>query len=139
MALTDSPPTTSNYSITLPEVGKDKNSWGGKLNSALQSIENEVYTQGQVLGDPLDSVTPSVAYQLTNNAVSDASNAAADANTAVSVAVQIVNQYLVAVVSAINTLDTEVGDTSTAGTVAYNADQAKSDAASAKTTAESLI
>jgi len=50
-----------------------------------------------------------------------------------------VNQYLVAVVSAVNTLDTEVGDTSTSGTVAYNANQAKLDAASAKTTAEGLV
>jgi hypothetical protein len=71
--------------------------------------------------------------------VTSASNAETDAATAVNVAVQMVNQYLVAVVSAVNTLDTEVGDTSTSGTVAYDANQAKLDAASAKTTAEGLV
>ena len=138
MALTDSPPTTTNYNITLPEVGADRNNWGNILNAALESTASEVKTVDDVQGDPTDSSTPSLAYQLTG-AVTSASNAESDASTAVDVAVQMVNQYVVAVVSALNTLDTEVGDTSTSGTVAYNANQAKLDAASAKTTAEGLI
>ena len=138
MALTDSPPTTTNYNITLPEVGADRNNWGNILNSALENISSTVKTVDDVQGDPADSSTPSLAYQLTG-AVTSASNAEADAATAVNVAVQMVNQYLVAVVSAVNTLDTEVGDTSTSGTVAYDANQAKLDAASAKTTAEGLL
>jgi len=138
MALTDSPPTTTNYNITLPEVGSDRNNWGNILNAALESTASEVKTVDDVQGDPTDSSTPSLAYQLTG-AVTDAANAETDAATAVDVAVQMVNQYLAAVVSAVNTLDTEVGDTSTSGTVAFNANQAKLDAASAKTTAESLI
>ena len=138
MALTDSPPTTTNFNITLPEVGSDRNNWGNILNAALESTASEVKTVDDVQGDPTDSSTPSLAYQLTG-AVSSASNAESDASTAVNVAVQMVNQYVVAVVNAINTLDTEVGDTSTSGTVAFNANQAKLDAASAKTTAEGLI
>jgi len=138
MALTDSPPTTTNYNITLPEVGSDRNNWGNILNSALESISYETKQVDDVQGDPTDSSTPSLAYQLTG-AVTSASNAETDAATAVNVAVQMVNQYLVAVVSAVNTLDTEVGDTSTSGTVAYDANQAKLDAASAKTTAEGLV
>lgn len=138
MALTDSPPTTTNYNITLPEVGADRNDWGNILNASLESTTSQVKTVDDVLGDPADSSTPSLAYQLTG-AVTDAANAETDAATAVDVAVQMVNQYLAAVVSAVNTLDTEVGDTSTSGTVAYNANQAKLDAASAKTTAEGLI
>ena len=138
MALTDSPPTTTNYNITLPEVGSNRNTWGTILNASLESTTSQVKTVSDVLGDPTDSSTPSLAYQLTG-AVTSASNAETDASTAVDVAVQMVNQYLVAVVSALNTLDTEVGDTSTSGTVAYNANQAKLDAASAKTTAEGLI
>jgi hypothetical protein len=138
MALTDSPPTTTNYSITLPEVGSDRNNWGNVLNAALESTASQVKTVDDVQGDPADSSTPSLAYQLTG-AVTSASNAETDAATAVNVAVQMVNQYLVAVVSAVNTLDTEVGDTSTSGTVAYDANQAKLDAASAKTTAEGLV
>jgi hypothetical protein len=134
MALTDSPPTTTNYNITLPEVGADRNNWGNILNAALESTASQVKTVDDVLGDPTDSSTPSLAYQLTG-AVTSASNAETDAATAINVAVQIVNQYVVAVVSALNTLDTEVGDTSTSGTVAYNANQAKLDAASAYTTA----
>lgn len=138
MALTDSPPTTTNYNITLPEVGADRNNWGNILNAALESTSSQVKTVDDVQGDPTDSSTPSLAYQLTG-AVTSASNAETDAATAVNVAVQMVNQYLVAVVSAVNTLDTEVGDTSTSGTVAYDANQAKLDAASAKTTAEGLL
>ena len=138
MALTDSPPTTTNYNITLPEVGSDRNNWGNVLNAALESTASQVKTVDDVQGDPADSSTPSLAYQLTG-AVTSASNAETDAATAVNVAVQMVNQYLVAVVSAVNTLDTEVGDTSTSGTVAYDANQAKLDAASAKTTAEGLV
>jgi len=138
MALTDSPPTTTNYNITLPEVGADRNNWGNVLNAALESTSSQVKTVDDVQGDPTDSSTPSLAYQLTG-AVTSASNAETDAATAVDVAVQMVNQYLVAVVSAVNTLDAEVGDTSTSGTVAYDANQAKLDAASAKTTAEGLV
>ena len=138
MALSDSPPTTTNYNITLPEVGADRNNWGNILNAALESTSSQLKTVADVQGDPTDSSTPSLAYQLTG-AVTDAANAETDAATAVNVAVQMVNQYLVAVVSAVNTLDTEVGDTSTSGTVAYNANQAKLDAASAKTTAEGLL
>lgn len=138
MALTDSPPTTTNFNITLPEVGSDRNNWGNILNAALESTASEVKTVDDVQGDPTDSSTPSLAYQLTG-AVSSASNAESDASTAVNVAVQIVNQYLVSIVSAVNTLDTEVGDTSTSGTVAFNANQAKLDAASAKSKAEELV
>jgi hypothetical protein len=138
MALTDSPPTTTHFNITLPEVGADRNQWGVKLNAALESTASEVKTVDDVQGDPTDSSTPSLAYQLTG-AVTSASNAESDASTAVDVAVQMVNQYLVSVVSAVNSLDSEVGDTSTSGTVAFNANQAKLDAASAKTTAEGLI
>lgn len=138
MALTDSPPTTTNYNITLPEVGSDRNNWGNILNAALESTSSATKNVDDVLGDPADSSTPSLAYQLTG-ALTSASNAETDAATAVNVAVQMVNQYLVAVVSAVNTLDAEVGDTSTSGTVAYDANQAKLDAASAKTTAEGLI
>lgn len=138
MAITDSPPTTTNYNITLPEVGSDRNNWGNILNASLESTTAEVKGVDDVLGDPGDSSTPSLAYQL-SQAVTAASNAETDADTAVSVAVQMVNQYLVQVVSAVNTLDTAVGDTGTSGTVAYNANAAKVDAAAAKTTAESLL
>lgn len=134
MALTDSPPTTTNYNITLPEVGADRNNWGNILNAALESTATATKNVDDVLGSASDSSTPSLAYQLTG-AVTDAANAETNSATAVNVAVQIVNQYVVAVVSALNTLDTEVGDTSTSGTVAYNANQAKLDAASAYTTA----
>lgn len=138
MALTDSPPTTTNYNITLPEVGKDRNDWGNILNASLESTTAQVKSVDDVLGDPADSSTPSLAYQL-SGAVTSAANAETDAATAVSVAVQMVNQYLMQIVSAVNTLDTEVGDTSTSGTVAYNANAAKVDAAAAKSTAESLL
>lgn len=138
MALTDSPPTTTNYNITLPEVGSNRNTWGTVLNASLESTAYEVKQVDDVLGDPTDSSTPSLAYQLTG-AVTSASNAETDAATAVNVAAQMVNQYVVAVVNAINTLDTTVGDTSTSGTVAHDANQAKLDAASAKSTAEGLI
>lgn len=138
MALTDSPPTTTNYNITLPEVGANRNTWGTVLNASLESVAYQTKQVDDVLGDPTDSSTPSLAYQLTG-AVTSASNAETDAATAVNVAAQMVNQYVVAVVNAINTLDTTVGDTSTSGTVAYDANQAKLDAASAKTTAEGLI
>lgn len=134
MALTDSPPTTTNYNITLPEVGADRNNWGNILNAALESTATATKNVDDVLGSATDSSTPSLAYQLTG-AVTDAATAETNSATAVNVAVQIVNQYVVAVVSALNTLDTEVGDTSTSGTVAYNANQAKLDAASAYTTA----
>ena len=142
MALTDSPPTTTNYNITLPEVGSNRNTWGTVLNASLESVAFETKQVEDVLGDPTDSSTPSLAYQLsdpTTGAVARATNAETDAATAVNVAAQMVNQYVVAVVNAINTLDTTVGDTSTSGTVAFNANQAKLDAASAKTTAEGLI
>lgn len=134
MALTDSPPTTTNYSITLPEVGSDKDNWGNILNAALNEISLKVFTVDSTLGETSDSVTPSLAYQL-DGAVTDAANAETNSATAVNVAVQIVNQYVVAVVSALNTLDGEVGTTSTSGTVAYNANRAKLDAASAYSTA----
>jgi hypothetical protein len=135
MALTDSPPTTTNYNITLPEVGSNRNTWGDILNASLESVAGELYTVDNVLGETTDSSTPSLAYQLTQ-AVTAASTAETNSATAVNVAVHIANQYLVAVVSALNTLDAEVGDTSTSGTVAYNANQAKLDAASAKTLAQ---
>jgi hypothetical protein len=134
MALTDSPPTTTNYNITLPEVGGNRNTWGGILNASLESVAGELYTVDNVLGETSDSSTPSLAYQLTQ-AVTAASIAETNSATAIDVATHIVNQYLVAVVSALNSLDAEVGDTSTSGTVAYNANQAKLDAASAYTTA----
>ena len=128
MALTDSPPTTTEYSITLPEVGSDRNSWGNTLNAALESTTSRVKTVDDTLGSTTDSSTPSLAYQLsdpTTGAVARAAAAETDADTAVDVAVQIVNQYLVAVVSAINTLNTTVGDTSTSGTVAHSANQTR--------------
>ena len=141
MALTDSPPTTTEYSITLPEVGSDRNTWGNTLNAALESTTSQLKTVDDTLGSTTDSSTPSLAYQLsdpTTGAVARAATAETNSTTAIDVAVQIVNQYVVAVVSAINTLDTTVGDTSTSGTVAFNANQAKLDAASAKSTAEAL-
>jgi hypothetical protein len=58
MALTDSPPTTTNYNITLPEVGSDRNNWGNILNSALESISYETKQVDDVQGDPTDSSTP---------------------------------------------------------------------------------
>lgn len=134
MALTDSPPTTTNYNITLPEVGSNRNTWGGILNASLESVAGELYTVDNVLGETTDSSTPSLAYQLVQ-AVTAASTAETNSSTAIDVATHIVNQYLVAVVSALNSLDAEVGDTSTSGTVAYNANQAKLDAASAYSTA----
>lgn len=134
MALTDSPPTTTNYNITLPEVGSNRNTWGGILNASLESVAGELYTVDNVLGEVSDSSTPSLAYQLTQ-AVTSAATAETNSSTAIDVATHIVNQYLVAVVSALNSLDAEVGDTSTSGTVAYNANQAKLDAASAYSTA----
>lgn len=134
MALSDSPPTTTNYNITLPEVGSNRNTWGGILNASLESVAGELFTVANVLGEVSDSSTPSLAYQLTQ-AVTAASTAETNSSTAINVATHIVNQYLVAVVSALNSLDAEVGTTGTSGTVAYNANQAKLDAASAYSTA----
>ena len=133
--------TTTEYSIELPDVGSDRNTWGTILNAALESTTSQLKTVDDTLGSTTDSSTPSLAYQLsdpTTGAVARAATAETNSTTAIDVAVQIVNQYLVAVVSAINTLDTTVGDTSTSGTVAFDANQAKLDAASAKSTAEAL-
>jgi len=107
MALTDSPPTTSNYSITLPEVGKDRNSWGSILNSALQDLEDEVYAVDTVFGEVSDSSTPSLAYKL-DQADSNASTALTNSNTAVAVATKMVNASLIGLLSDLDTLETDL-------------------------------
>ena len=133
---------TTNYSIEIPDVGQDRNSWGIILNAALESISQNTKRVDDQLGSPTDSSTPSLAYQLsdsTTGAVARAAAAQTSANTAVSVAQTIVISYLLSIVSRINALETTVGDTSTSGTLAFNADQAKTDAALAKTAANTAL
>ena len=107
MALTDSPPTTSNYNITLPEVGKDRNSWGGILSSALQDLEDEVYAVDTVFGEVSDSSTPSLAYKL-DQADTNASTALTNSNTAVAVATKMINASLVGLLSDLDQLETDL-------------------------------
>ena len=142
MALTDSPPTTSNYSITLPEVGKDRNSWGSILNSALQDLEDEVYAVDTVFGEVSDSSTPSLAYKL-DQADSNASTALTNSNTAVSVATKMVNASLVTLLSDLDTLETALASAEAQlaasaaelQTLQETADQALGEAQAAKTAA----
>lgn len=125
MALTDSPPTTTAYSITLPEVGKNKNNWGVVLNTALESAASNVKTVSDVLGDASDSSTPSLAYQLTQ-AVTNASTAATNSATAVTIASKLTNNALV-------TLTTNIAS------AASSASTAATDASAAKTSADAAL
>ena len=125
MALTDSPPTTTNYGITLPEVGADRNNWGNILNAALESAASNLKTVDDTLGAADDSATPSLAYQLTQ-AVSNASTAASNSATAITVASKLTNNALVAL-------------TNNLSTAATNASTAASNASSAKTAADAAL
>jgi hypothetical protein len=98
----------------------------------MNDLATNTFNAANTLGSASDSSTPSLAYQLTQ-AVPNAATAATNSATARSVAVKLVNNYLVALVTTINSLDTS------SQTTASNASTAKSDAASAKTTAESLV
>jgi len=40
-------PTTTNYSITLPTVGGNKNTWGSVLNDAFTVLEQKTYDVDQ--------------------------------------------------------------------------------------------
>jgi hypothetical protein len=121
-------PTTTNYSITLPTVGGNKNTWGSTLNDAFQSLETEVYNVDTTLGDVSDSVTPSLAYNL--------AQASTNASTALSVSNKSLNTTLTTLTSRVSTLETTVGAVGTAGSVADDARDAKTDAAAAKTAAD---
>lgn len=121
-------PTTTNYSITLPTVGGNKNTWGSVLNDAFQSLETEVYNVDTTLGDVSDSATPSLAYNL--------AQASTTASTALSVANKQLNTALTTLTSRVSTLETTVGAVGTAGSVADDARDAKTDAAAAKTAAD---
>ena len=125
MALSDSPPTTTQYSITLPEVGKNKNNWGVILNAALESAASNLKAVDDTLGDASDSATPSLAYQLTQ-AVPNASTAASSSATAITVASKLTNNALVAITNDLNT-------------AASNASTAASNASSAKTAADAAL
>jgi len=146
MALTDSPPTTTNYSITLPEVGKDRNAWGGILNSALQDLEDEVYAVDTVFGEVSDSVTPSLAYKL-DQADTNASTALTNSNTAVAVATKMVNASLVGLLSDLDQLETDLtaaeaqlaSSAAELQTLQETADEALSDAQAARTAAEAAL
>ena len=146
MALTDSPPTTTNYSITLPEVGKDRNSWGGILNSALQDLEDEIYSVDTVFGEVSDSVTPSLAYKL-DQADTTATTALTNSNTAVSVATKMVNASLVGLLSDLDTLETDLASAEATfaasaaalQTLQETADAALADAQAARTAAEAAL
>jgi len=120
-------PTTTNYSITLPTVGGDKNTWGSVLNDAFQSLETEVYNVDTTLGDVSDSVTPSLAYNL--------AQAATNASTALSVSNKSLNTTLTTLTSRVSALETLVGDVGTSGSVADDARTAKTTAQSAYTAA----
>jgi hypothetical protein len=125
MALSDSPPTTTEYSITLPEVGKNKNNWGVILNAAIESAASNVKAVDDTLGDAADSSTPSLAYQLTQ-AVTNAATASSNSATAITVASKLTNNALVALTN----------DVSTALT---NAATAASNASAAKTAADAAL
>lgn len=130
MAITDTPPTTTNYSIELPTVNGSRNVWGTILNSAMDTLSQKTYNADNTLG--IVSDTSSLAYSL-SQASTNATTAASDASTARTVAVKLVNNALVSMVSTINTLNTA----STAASA--NATTAAADALSAKTTAEGLV
>lgn len=142
MALTDSPPTTDNYGITLPEVGKGRNTWGSTLNSALQDFEDELFAVDSVFGDVSDSATPSLAYKL-DQANTNASTALSNSNTAISVATKMVNAALVGLLSDLDTLESDLASAEAQlaasaaelQTLQETADQALSDAQDAKTAA----
>ena len=121
-------PTTTNYSITLPTVGGDKNTWGSVLNDAFTALEQEVYDVDQVLGAADDSATPSLAYNL--------AQASTNASTALSVSNKSLNTTLTTLTSRVSALETLVGDVGTSGSVADDARDAKTDAAAAKTAAD---
>ena len=125
MALSDSPPTTTQYSITLPEVGKNKNNWGVILNAAIESAASNLKNVDDTLGDAADSSTPSLAYQLTQ-AVTNASTAASNSATAITVASKLTNNALVALTNDVNTAVT-------------NAATASSNASAAKTSADAAL
>jgi hypothetical protein len=120
-------PTTTNYSITLPTVGGDKNTWGSVLNDAFQSLETEVYNVDTTLGETSDSVTPSLAYNL--------AQASTNASTALSVSNKSLNTTLTTLTSRVSALETLVGDVGTSGSVADDARTAKTTAQSAYTAA----
>jgi len=146
MALTDSPPTTSNYNITLPEVGKDRNVWGGILASALQDLENEVYAVDTVFGEVSDSVTPSLAYKL-DQADTNASTALTNSNTAVAVATKMINASLVGLLSDLDQLETDLASAEATfaasaaalQTLQETADAALADAQAARSAAEAAL
>ena len=128
MAITDSPPTTTNYSIELPTVNGSRNVWGTTLNAAMQALETRTYNADNTLGVVSD--TTSLAYAL-DQAGPNATTAASDAATARTVAVKLVNNNLVSMVNTINTLNTSsLSASSNASTAKADAAQAKSDAAS---------
>jgi len=148
MALSDSPPTTTQYAITLPEVGKNKNNWGVILNAALESAASNLKNVDDTLGDAADSATPSLAYQMTQavtnastaasnsatpslayqltQAVTNASTAASNSATAITVASKLTNNALVALTNDVNTAVT-------------NAATAASNASTAKTAADAAL
>ena len=130
MAITDSPPTTTQYGIELPTVNGSRNVWGTILNSAMDSLGTRTYNADNTLGVVSD--TTSLAYAL-DQAGTNATNAAADAATARSVAVKMVNNYLVNLVSTVNSLN------SSSTTASSNATTAAADAAQAKADAASLL
>lgn len=146
MALTDSPPTTDNYTIVLPEVGKDRNNWGTILNAALQDLEDEVYAVDNVFGEVSDSSTPSLAYKL-DQADTNATSALTNSNTAISVATKMVNAALVGLLSDLDTLETDLADAEATfaasaaalQTLQETADEALSDAQAARTAAEAAL
>jgi hypothetical protein len=121
-------PTTTNYSITLPTVGGNKNTWGSVLNDAFAVLEQKTYDVDTTLGDVSDSATPSLAYNL--------AQASTNASTALSVANKQLNTALTTLTSRVSALETTVGSVGTAGSVADDARDAKTDAAAAKTAAD---
>lgn len=125
MALTDSPPTTTEYEIELPEVGANRNEWGAILNAALESAASNLKTVDDTLGAADDSATPSLAYQMTQ-AVSNASTAASNSATAITVASKLTNNALVALTNAV-------------ASAASNASTAATNASSAKTSADAAL
>jgi chromosome segregation ATPase len=146
MALSDSPPTTDNYTITLPEVGKDRNNWGTILNAALQDLEDEIYAVDNVFGEVSDSSTPSLAYKL-NQADTNASTALSNSNTAISVATKMLNAALVGLLTDLDTLETDLASAEAQlaasaaelQTLQETADEALSDAQAARTAAEAAL
>jgi uncharacterized protein YlxW (UPF0749 family) len=120
-------PTTTNYSITLPTVGGDKNTWGSTLNSAFTVLEQKTYDVDTTLGDVSDSATPSLAYNL--------AQASTNASTALSVSNKSLNTTLTTLTSRVSALETLVGDVGTSGSVADDARTAKTTAQSAYTAA----